>query len=228
MTATIIEPTTSGERRLKVSYEEYLAWPEEGVHAEWIDGEIVIFMPSVTVHQKIADLLSQLLALYVKLLGLGVVISAPFEMRVHPDANAREPDVLFLAGEHLVRLTEKRLDGPADLIVEVISDESVARDRSDKFYEYQEGGVREYWIIDPRPGKERVDCYWLTPEGKYQAIVPDNDGRYHAVALPGFWFRPDWLWQSDASNPLLLLAEIAPVAMRDALAGKLGLHGDRS
>ena len=99
----------------------------------------------------------------------------------------------------------------------------MARDRSNKFYEYQEGGVREYWIIDPRPGKERVDCYWLTPEGRYQAILPDADGKYHASTIPGFWFHPSWFQQVPLPNPLLILADIAPQAMRAALADKLGL-----
>jgi Uma2 family endonuclease len=144
-------------------------------------------------------------------------------MLIHPDSRPREPDLVFIAAENLGRLTDKRLNGPADLAIEVLSDESVGRDRDDKFYEYQDGGVREYWIIDPRPGKERVDCYWLTPEGRYQAILPDATGRYHARVLPDFWFHPDWLRQEPLPNPLLVLAEIAPQAMRAALADKLGL-----
>ncbi|MFL5802040.1 MAG: Uma2 family endonuclease [Roseiflexaceae bacterium] len=223
MTVSVNEPAVSGEQRIKISYEEYLAWPEESRQTEWVDGEMIIFMPPVTIHQKIADFFLQLLALYVKLVEQGVVISAPFEMLLHPDGRSREPDLIFIAAENLGRLTDKRLDGPADLAIEIISDESVARDRGDKFYEYQEGGVREYWIIDPRPGKERVDCYWLTPEGRYQATLPDADGRYQATVLPGFWFHPDWLRQEPLPNPLLALAEIAPQAMRAALADTLGL-----
>ena len=49
-----------------------------------------------------------------------------------------------MAREHLERLTEARLSGPADLVVEVVSDDSVARDRADKFYEYQAAGITEY------------------------------------------------------------------------------------
>jgi Uma2 family endonuclease len=222
MAAATEQPVT-GERRVKLSYEEYLAYPAQGQLAEWVDGEMVIFMPPVTLHQKMADFLSQLLGLYVKLLNLGIIISAPFEMRIHAESNAREPDLLFIADEHMGRLTDKRLAGPADLAIEIISDESIHRDRVDKFYEYQAGGVSEYWIIDPRPGKERVDCYWLTLHGRYQAILPDDDGRYHSTVLPGFWFHPDWLWQEPLPNPLLALAEIAPDALRAALAGKLGL-----
>ncbi len=210
-------------QRIKMSYEEYLTLPEQVGQTEWADGEAIIFMPPITIHQKIADFLSRLLGLYVELLNPGTVISAPFEMRIRPDSNPREPDIVFIAAEHLDRLTDKRLDGPADLAIEIISEESVARDRSDKFYEYQEGGVREYWIIDPRPGKERVDCYWLTPEGRYQAILPDDGGNYHAAIVPGFWFHPSWLQQMPLPNPLLVLADIAPQAMRAALADKLGL-----
>ena len=121
------------------------------------------------------------------------------------------------------RLTADRLDGPADLAVEVISNESVSCDRGDKFYEYQEGGVREYWIIDPRPGKERVDGYWLTPENRFQAILPDAEGCYHSTVLPDFWFRSEWLWQTPTPDPLLKLAEIAPHVIRDALRDSLGM-----
>jgi Uma2 family endonuclease len=223
MTAIVNERTVSDERRIKMSYEEYRAWPDDSIQAEWVEGEMIIFMPPITIHQKIAGFLYKLISLYVELLNVGMVIPAPFEMRPQPDSNAREPDVVFIAAEHMDRLTDKRLDGAADLAIEVISDESVARDRSDKFYEYQEGGVREYWIIDPRPGKERVDCYWLTPEGRFQATLPDADGRYHATTLPGFWFHPDWLWQEPAPEVLPKLAQIASAELRAALARKLGL-----
>ena len=155
MTATTNEPTISGERRIKMSYEDYLAWPEQGIQAEWVDGEMVIFMPPKDLHQATVGFIYRLIAQFVDLLNLGIVRVAPLEMRVRPDAPAREPDVLFISNQHNERLTAERLDGPADLAIEVITNESVSRDRGDKFYEYQEGGIREYWIIDPRPGKER-------------------------------------------------------------------------
>jgi Uma2 family endonuclease len=215
-------PPASGERRISISYEGFRSWPED-VHAEWVDGEMIVFMPPKTIHQQIVNWLVQLLGLYVKLLNLGEVIAAPFEMRVHAEASGREPDIVFVATEHLGRLTAKRLDGPADLVVEVISDESATRDRQEKFAEYAAGGVREYWLIDPRAGKQRVDCYGLTAEGQYRAVPPDAAGRYHAQVLPGFWFAEAWLWQEPLPNPLLLLAEIAPQALRAALADKLGL-----
>lgn len=212
MTTHIPEAARTGEQRVKMSYDEFVTSVDEDAHAEWVDGEVIFFMPPKTIHQRIAQFLTSMLSMYVQMLRLGEVLSAPLEMRARPDGNAREPDILFVANEHRDRLTERRLEGPADLIVEIISDESVGRDRGDKFYEYEEAGVREYWIVDPRPGRQRVDVWWLTTEGKYQAILPDDHGRYHSHVLPGFWLRASWLTQEPLPDTLVALAEMRGVA----------------
>jgi Uma2 family endonuclease len=105
----------------------------------------------------------------------------------------REPDVLFVATEHLDRIKQTYLDGPADLVVEVISPESRGRDRGEKFFEYQEARIPEYWLLDPET--ERAEFYQLDERGAYHTIEPGADDVYRAVALPGFWLRPSWLWQ---------------------------------
>lgn len=217
MTTCIITNQDTGEKRHQMSYEAFRAFLDEHTHAEWVAGEVTVFVPPGTMHQRLTGFLFQILALYADLYDLGTVMTTPFEMRLLAGMSAREPDILFVAREHLDRLTPERLEGPADLVVEVVSDSSVARDRADKFYEYQEAGVREYWIIDPRPGKERADFYHLLPDGKYQAALPATDGRYHAMVLPGFWLNVAWLWQQPLPTPLLALAAIAPQALRDLL-----------
>ncbi len=196
------------ERRIPMSYEEYLAWEDEGRHGEWVDGEVIVFMVPTILHQLIAGFLYSLLSLYARRFDLGLVLIAPVEMHLRPDGPSREPDVLFIAREHLDRLSLQRLAGPADLVIEIVSDESQYRDRVDKFFEYQEAGVREYWLLDPRPGKRRTDFFRLTPEGQYQAALPDTDGRYHAAVLPGFWLRPAWLWQDPLPDVEGTLATI--------------------
>jgi hypothetical protein len=59
---------------------------------------------------------------------LGCHLPASLEMRATPEDHAREPDLLFVAREHGDRLTEARLTGPADLVMEVSFDHSVAQD----------------------------------------------------------------------------------------------------
>lgn len=217
MAQQVEDARATQEQRFRMSYEEFMEWDNESIQAEWVNGEVTVFMPPTTLHQRVSLLLSTLLALYARSFNLGEVIAAPFEMRLWPGRSSREPDILFLAREHEDELTPKRLEGPADLVVEFISDSSVARDRDDKFYEYQEAGVREYWIIDPRPGKQRADFYQLTPRGTYQTVLADANGHYHAAVLPGFWFDPDWLRQEPLPDAVMLLAQIAPRALRDAL-----------
>lgn len=203
-----------------MTYEEFLAWGEESQQMEWVDGEVIVFMPPTILHQRIIGFLHTLLSVYARLFHLGEVLPAPVEMRARPDGPAREPDLLFVADEHRDRLTPERLAGPADLVIEIISESSMSRDRADKFYEYQEAGVPEYWLFDPRPGKERADFWRLNAQGKYDPLTPDAEGRYFSTVLPGFWFRPDWLWQNPLPDPMVVLKEIDPEAFRAWLLAK--------
>ena len=219
-------PTTQGQR-LRMSYEEFLAWADEDVHAEWVDGEVIIQMPPNEPHQRVVAFLMSLISLFIQLYKLGRLLPAPFEMRVLPDGAAREPDLIFIAHEHLDRLSQERLNGPADLIVEVISDDSVARDRADKFYEYQEAGVREYWILDSRPGRERTDFYVLDEKGRYRPVPPESDGRYHSTVLPGFWLYVDWVTSLEPPAVLTALARIVgPQKLVEAIEASAGTSND--
>jgi Uma2 family endonuclease len=191
-----------------MSYEEYSAWAAETVQAEWVNGEVILSMPPKKRHQDLSAFLTSLLLMFARLFRLGTVLAAPFEMRATPDGPAREPDLLFVSREHLERLTEQRLSGPADLVIEVISDESVTRDRAEKFYEYQAAGITEYWLIDPRPARERMDFYVLDPQGRYRAMPLDAEGRYHSTVLTGFWLREAWVLTSEPPDPLQALAQI--------------------
>jgi Uma2 family endonuclease len=210
-------PTTQNQP-LRMSYEEYLAWADEDVHAEWVNGEVIVQMPPKRPHQRVVGFLMQLMGLFIQLFQLGELLPAPFEMRATPDGPAREPDLLFVAREHLDRLSAERLSGPADLIVEVISDDSVARDRADKFYEYQAAGVREYWIVDSRPDRERADFYVLDEKERYRPVPPEADGRYHSTVLPGFWLDVDWVTSVEPPPVLTALVQIVgPQRLAEAI-----------
>ncbi|RMF32783.1 MAG: Uma2 family endonuclease, partial [Chloroflexi bacterium] len=141
----------------RMSYEEFLEWTDEDTLAEWVDGKVVMYSPASRRHQLINGFLATVMGTFVEQRNLGIVLSAPFQMKL--ERSGREPDLLFIAREHLGRLRETYLDGPADLAVEIVSPESVGWDRGEKFYEYEAGGVREYWLIDPQ--RERAEFYRL-------------------------------------------------------------------
>jgi len=218
MTQQHDDTATAHERRFPMSYDDFLAWADEDVHAEWADGEVMVFMPPNDRHQVITGFFYALLLLFCRSADRGEVRIAPLEMRARPGGPAREPDILFVAAAHRDRLTPQRLAGPADLVVEIVSNESASHDRVDKFYEYEAAGITEYLLIDPRATKERVDFYRLTEAKKYLAVLPDSTGRYHSTVLPGFWFDPAWFWATPTPDPLLTLVEIAPDALAPVIA----------
>jgi Uma2 family endonuclease len=188
--------------KAKMTYEEFLNWCDEDTLAEWVDGEIIMVLPASVHHQRLADFLVKCLGIYVEQRDLGVVLSAPFQMKLE---HGREPDLLFIAKEHLDRLRDNYLDGPADLVVEIVSPESAARDRGEKFYEYEAGGVGEYWLIDPL--RQRAEFYQLE-EGRYTLVQPDAGGVYHSAVVRGFWLRVTWLWQDPLPPTLDVLREL--------------------
>ena len=195
--------------RLKMTYEEFLAWADEDVHAEWIDGEVMIHMTAKQRHQEIVRFLVELFGLFNQFFRVGKFLMAPYQMKLSPEGSGREPDLLFVAHAHESRLTEQGVAGPADLAVEVVSDDSVVRDRVEKFEEYEQYGVPEYWIIDPRPKRQRAEFYQMDERGKYRPVPVGQDGRYHSKVLPGFWLCVDWLWADELPDSLFAFAEIA-------------------
>jgi Uma2 family endonuclease len=193
-----------GARR--ITYEEFLEQCDESGIVEWVDGYVVREPSPGLAHQVISNLLGQLLEIFVQERALGRVIVAPFQMKTGRDLPGREPDVLFIAAEHLERLHERYLEGPADLAVEVISPTSRLRDRGEKLAEYEIGGVREYWILDPE--MRRADFYVLGADGRYERRRPDAQGVYRSPVVAGFWLKEEWLWQDPPPRTLDVLREL--------------------
>lgn len=202
-------------QKITMTYTDFLAWVPENTHAEWVPlndidrGEVIVYRPAKLIHQGLIKYLADLLSLFVRIFNLGEVVIAPFEVKLSPDGSAREPDIFFVARANLDRLTNDRLQGSPDLAIEIVSKSSVKIDRDDKFKEYQAAGVHEYWIIDPRPGRQRADFYRRNKMGYYNLIATEEDERFESLVLPKFWLDPTWLWQADTRDSLLTFCEIA-------------------
>ena len=121
------------------------------------------------------------------------MLHSPFVMKL--PHSSREPDVQVVLPTSLERIKDTYLDGPADLVVEIISPESDTRDRVDKFSEYQAGGVPEYWIIDPI--YEEALFYQRDEQGLFQRAPLDEHGVYHSRILPRLALSPTTFWQQN-------------------------------
>jgi Uma2 family endonuclease len=191
-----------------MSYEEFLEWCDEDTRAEWVEGEVIVLMRPSLPHQLLVGFLYFVLQTFCRLRSAGVVLVAPFQMKL--SCSGREPDLIVVKQEHADRLLRSRLDGPADLVVEVVSPDSWRRDRVDKFEEYAAAGVAEYWLLDP--DRRRADFYGLGQDRRYQPLPVDAAGIVHSAVLPGLWLRVDWLWQA----PLPDLEAVRELGLLDA------------
>jgi Uma2 family endonuclease len=210
----------------KMTYEEFLAWCDEDTWAEWVDGEVVMVSPASERHQALAGFLTSVLGIFVRVRDLGIVLAAPFQMKIGAQLSGREPDLLFVAKPNLGRLKSTYLEGPADLVVEIVSPESRLRDRGEKFAEYEVGGVPEYWLLDPE--HQQADFYRLDARQRYRLTEPEASGIYRSQVLTTLWLKADWLWQDPLPSPLRIVAQIAGVdtavvdAFERALRGETG------
>lgn len=188
----------------RMTYEEFLAWTDEDTFAEWTNQEVVMASPASYRHQDLARFLTSVIGIYVEHHHSGVVCPAPFQMKLA--LSGREPDLIFIAEDHLDRLQATYLDGPADFVAEIISLESVERDRGAKFLEYETAGVPEYWLIDPL--RRWIECYQLGAEGCYNTAFAGRTDVCRSSAIPGFWLRAEWFWQQPLPPVLTVLREL--------------------
>lgn len=175
-----------------MTYEEYLDAPGIDENTEWVDGEVVPMMSVSPEHGRLTVYLTRLLGSFVEDRRLGEVFNEPINMKTGPDLPGRSPDVMFLRSEHRERITNRNIEGPADLVVEVISPGTEGIDRGDKYYEYERGGVPEYWLLDPH--RQVADFFVRDERGYYRPRLPDADGIYRSSVLAGFWLKVAWLW----------------------------------
>ena len=201
----LVSPANGSSSLPRMTFEEFLEWCDEKTFAEWVDGEVILMSPVSLEHQDLAAFLAALLRHFAEANNSGLVLTAPFLMKLAVRPSGREPDVMFIARERLGDLKNVYLDGPADLAIEVISPESRTRDRKDKYYEYQQAGVREYWWFDPI--RREVEFYRLNDEGLYRAVPVGDDDIFRSAVLEGLWLKVNWLWQEPLPRLMSILKE---------------------
>ncbi len=176
-----------------MSFDAFLARADEDTWAEWVAGKVVILLPASMRQPLLKKFLVTALGLFVQRHGLGVVLDAPFRMKF--GGRGSKPDLLLVAREHLRRLREAYRDGPADLVGEILSPESAARDRGEKFYEHEAAGVREYWLMDPE--REWAEFYRQDERGRFRPAFVGREGEYRTDLLSGFRLRIEWFRQES-------------------------------
>ena len=146
---------------------DYFALPGNRM-VELVRGHVEVLPVPSLLHQFLSQLIFLKLHDWVQRHDLGRVMAAPTRVRLG-DRHYREPDVLYVANDHLDRRQEQYWEA-IDLAVEIISPDDPDRDLVQKRREYAAAGIQEYWVVDPRD--DSVSVYELRTDG-YGEINPD-------------------------------------------------------
>jgi Uma2 family endonuclease len=154
--------------------------PSEKV--EFIDGEVVMHSPARNVHLDATFNVGTLMGNYVRLHRLGVVKIEKC-LCVFP-RNDYEPDIVFFGSEKAAQLTPETMKFPIpDLVVEILSESTEARDRGVKFEDYAAHGVREYWLID---AERKVIEQFVLRGDDYHLQTKTGSGEIVSEVISGF------------------------------------------
>ena len=181
--STLTAPTAA-----TLTYEAYMAEPETEGRYDIVQG-VRIFMPGASLrHQRIADSIGRSLYAFERQSGLGISVTAPFDVLIRrtPRMQTRQPDVLFVSFARLARVggipEVRTLEVAPELVVEVISDSETRRILGDKIADYVFIGVDECWVV--RPDERTVEVLTLTAEGARSVRVYGDGESVSSVVFP--------------------------------------------
>src|SRR3990170_8441429 len=155
----------------KYTYEDYLKTPKDKRY-ELIDGELLMTPSPTPSHQRVSRKLEFILESIITKNNLGEIFYAPCDVYLD-DENVVQPDILFISHDRRDIIGKKNIQGAPDLVVEIISENSVYRDMVQKKRLYARFGVEEYWIVIP--DEEEIEVYTLK-DNKYQLCRTYNKG----------------------------------------------------
>ncbi|MBB4634594.1 Uma2 family endonuclease [Longimicrobium terrae] len=168
------------------SYAEFRRLPDDGNRYEVIDGELFVTPSPLTIHQKIVGRIFAAIEAFCEEHGAGTVLFAPCDV-IFGEGDYLEPDLVFVRRDREEIIGERGIEGPPDLVVEVLSESTAMRDRGIKRDRYAGYGVPEYWIVDS--DAKAIEVYRLI----------QNDLRRTQIA------RDVLSWSPGVDGPELLL-----------------------
>lgn len=171
-------------RQTKLTYEDYIHFPDDGRIHELIDGDHYASPAPGTDHQRISRRVKFQLYEQLEQTGQAEVFNAPTDYYLS-EIDVVQPDLAVIDVKRRHIIASKKIVGSPELVIEILSETTAARDESLKRDLYQRVGVPEYWIVDPQANEVRV--YRLNPDGvygtpeSYRDRIEFRTERLHAV-----------------------------------------------
>lgn len=155
-------PAQPQPARVTWTYADYRLMPDDGKRYEIIEGDLLVTPAPTTTHQTVSKRIQLALMLQIEEKGLGAVFDAPIDL-IASETTTVQPDLVVVRQQRRNIITERGIEGPPDLVVEILSPTTERVDRSRKRKLYAAIGVAEYWIADPT--SHTVEVLALHAEG---------------------------------------------------------------
>jgi Uma2 family endonuclease len=163
-------------------------------------------MSTSLLHNQIMLYLFMLLSSYFHFKPLGQVVTAEFGMKYDPERPPVIPDLQIILHTNTARITNTALMGSADICIEIVSPGNPDNDYITKFEIYQQAGVKEYWLLDPRSFEHRF--FRLNERGIYISQVLDANANYSTPLLSGLQLHVPILWKQPLPDPIAIVQSI--------------------
>ncbi len=156
------------------TYKDYLKLPEKpGYRYEILEGCLVKESSPSLHHQRVSrELTYQLKTFFDELDSGGEIFNAPLDITLG-DNNVVQPDILFVSSASKDIMREERIDGPCDLVVEIMSPSNYRKDRVKKMEIYRKAGIPHYWLLDP---EENILEVYMLKVNNYLLVFTGGPG----------------------------------------------------
>lgn len=162
---------------IKWTYEEMVRKLPDESRFELRNYELIEMASPYSAHQILFKFLFKLLDQYCTQNNQGTVLFAPLDV-VFYSGNVVQPDLIYISKDQNHIIKEKNITGAPDLLIEIVSKSSINRDFVEKKNDYEEFGVKEYWIVEP--SYQNIFIYTLV-DGKYQLLTTVDGEENHEI-----------------------------------------------
>jgi Uma2 family endonuclease len=176
-----------------ISEEQFWEIANEDANFELIDGVLVIHSPASTEHEQIFHYLSQLFSIFIDEPKKGQVLGSRLVMRLSEKWNP-EPDLMVIMPENYSKIETTRINGPADIVVEILSDSTRDLDLNKKIPQYLTSGVKEIWVIDP--SEKIISIYNQASRRIYNN--PESDTEIQSEIIKEIKIFEKWIWHRSS------------------------------
>ncbi len=166
----------------RVTRDDYRQMPDGPPYYQVIGGDLVMSPSPSLSHQDVAGRLYAVILGFLEKQRLGEVFIAPVDVYLGA-TNVYQPDVVFVSRANRSRITDRGIEGPPDVVIEVLSATTARYDRGLKRKTYARTGVKELWLADPET--RTIEVFRLAKDAETPALTCGPADSITTPSLPG-------------------------------------------